>query len=77
MSEKRKPDVKIVACVRGKEVRIELFRAYLWPKKFTRQSDHLKWRVRMHGKWANGDTVYTMSEVVRQMRGWISKRLKK
>ncbi len=75
MSEKRKPAVRIVACVKGKTVVIELFNAYLWPKKFGHAMS--KWRVRMNGKWSNGDHVFTMSEVVRQMRGWMVKRLRR
>jgi hypothetical protein len=73
MSEKRKPTVTILASVKGKSVKIELFPASLWPRKFG-MSDWSRFRVRMHGKWANGDYTFTMTEVLRQLRTWIAKR---
>jgi len=74
MSEKRRPTIKIVAQIKGKRVRIELFHGYLWPKKFPYHSQRTKWRVRINGKWQTNET-YTMSEVMRQLRGWIAKRI--
>jgi len=75
MSEKRKPDVKIFATVKGKLVTVELFSGSLWPKLFPYRSQRSKWRVRINGKWQEGDCTFTMSDVMRQLRGWIAKRL--
>lgn len=75
MSEKRKPDVKILAEIRGKKIRVELFRAALWPNLFPFESQRSQWRVRINGKWQLGDETFTMSEVMRQMRGWMARRL--
>ena len=78
MSEKRKPACKFVAEIYGKRIRIELFHARLWPKMFTfRERDGDRFRVRIDGTWANGHQVYTMTEVLRQLRHWAAIRLKK
>ncbi len=76
MSEKRKPTVKLVAEIHGKRMRIELFPGSLWPEKF-RCSDQSKYRVRVNGKWQHGEATFTMSEIVRQLRKWMTYRIKK
>jgi hypothetical protein len=75
MSEKRKPEVKIFAEIRGKTIKVELFRGSLWPKLFPYPNQQSKWRVRINGKWRLGKETFTMSEVMRQLRGWTAKRL--
>ena len=75
MSEKRKPEVKIFAEIQGKAIKVELFRGSLWPKLFPYPNQQSKWRVRINGKWRLGNETFTMSEVMRQLRGWTAKRL--
>lgn len=76
MSEKRKPCIKVVAEIRGKRYRVELYEASLWPEKFWRR-DWGKFRIRINGKWALGDNVFTLSSVMAQLRGAISRKLNK
>ena len=76
MSEKRRPEIKIVAEVSGTRNRVELFPATLWPGKF-HVSESGRYRVRINGKWAHGDDVFTVTEVMRQLRGWIASRAKR
>jgi len=71
MSEKRKPEIAIVAKKQGKKtIRVELFRARLWNEKFCR-GELDRYRIRVNRKWTNGDKAYTVSEVMRQLRSWI------
>ncbi len=70
MSEKRKPTRKIVAEKGGKRMRIELFPATLWPEKFHREK-RTRYRIRVNGKWAQGDHAFTITEVMRQLRMWL------
>lgn len=63
----------IVAKKLGKSpIRVELYPGHLWPDKFgvTEQ----KYRVRVNRKWAAGDTVFTLTEVLRQLRCRLSKK---
>ena len=82
MSEKRKPLIKIIAEIPGKigpnpkRLRIELFETSLWPKLFPYSRDKGRFRVRVDGKWANGHTSYTVSEVMSQLRSWIARKRK-
>ena len=71
MSEKRKPEITLVAKKQGKKrLRVELYNALQWPKKFNRRKSG--YRVRINGRWQNGDATYTVSEIMRQLRGWIT-----
>lgn len=75
MSEKRKPSAKIVAIVSGKRIRVELYRASLWPRKFS-PTVWGRYRVRINGKWQHGDHTFTLSNVMAQMRSLLHKRMK-
>lgn len=57
-------------------MKVELFRATLWPKLFPFAQPG-QWRVRINGKWKEGDASFTMTEVMRQLRGWMAMRIKK
>ena len=73
MSEKRKPRLTIVAKKQGKRpCRIELYPGQLWPDKFSKYER--KFRVRMNRRWVCGDRVFTVTEVLKQLRGWLTKR---
>jgi hypothetical protein len=77
MSEKRKPAIKIVAEICGnkhrktRRLRIELYHQNLWPKKWMFGWRGSRYRVRAEGKWVQGNRVFTLSEVMRQLRMWI------
>jgi len=76
MSEKRKPSIKISAEYLGNEdnhrVKIELFKAELFPDLFNhRQSG--RYRVRINGKWARGGHTFTLSNVVSQLRQFLTR----
>lgn len=76
MSEKRKPDAKIVASISGKKTTVEIFHASQWPGKFTwAESD--RFRVRVNGRWAQGNHAFTITEVLRQLRGTVARQVKK
>lgn len=67
MAEQRKPEIKIVAEIHGKKNRLELFEASLWPDKFS-YGERNRFRIRLNGRWALGNRVFTLSEVMRQLR---------
>jgi len=71
MSEKRKPEVVLIAIVRGKRTRVELFRAELWPRLFGCRRRN-RYRVRIGGRWKHGETAWTITQVLAQLRSWIS-----
>lgn len=73
MSEKRRPTIKLIAEVQGKRpLKIELYEGRLWPDKFGRYES--KYRVRVNGKWRNGDRVYTITEITKQLRSTLTHR---
>ncbi len=68
MSEKRKPEIKIVAAQQGKKrLTIELFSCRQWghePRDYLRRPTY---RVRVNGKWAGKD-CWTVTKVMDQLR---------
>lgn len=68
MSEKRKPLVKIFACVGGKRWRVELFPRQSFPRH-SRVRLVGNYRVRINGKWSGGrelrfhDLSFVMAEL--------------
>lgn len=74
MSESRRPSLTIVAKKQGKSkpYRVELYPGKLWPEKFGKYET--KYRVRVNRKWVHGDSVWTLSEVMRQLRSLLAKR---
>lgn len=74
MSEKRRPTLTIVARKLGKRpMRVELYPGHLWPDKFG--VGEKRYRVRVNRKWSEGDKVFTLTEVMRQLRGRLAKRM--
>jgi hypothetical protein len=81
MSEKRKPTLTIRAEFLGKveprkkkRMVYELFPTTLWPKMFSKQEE-LRYRIRVNGKWI--DKSWTLTEFMKQLRGGLSRRLRK
>ncbi len=74
MSEKRKPSHKIVAQKDGKRTWVELFPVSLWPGKFNCVQKDMgkRYRVRINGRWRHGDSTFTITEVMRQLRSWLT-----
>lgn len=76
MSEKRKPDLVIVAVIPGKRrrYRVELFRASLWPRRFGLHCQR-RYRVRVQGKWWEGGQCFTWSQVSSLLRKSLTRYL--
>jgi hypothetical protein len=68
MSEKRKPEVVLVAVIRGKRMKLELFPETLWQP--IRHGIPARYRVRKDGKWyePNGFRYWSMSLIMASLR---------
>lgn len=84
MSEKRKRSAKIVAEIYGKDgarrkVVVELFDGHLFSHKTIplRNRSPGGFRVRIGGKWRCGDNLFTMTQIMAELRGLILTLMKK
>jgi hypothetical protein len=66
MSEKRKPEIVIVAQSYGKRHRLELYPVNLWPADFWKEPFKGGYRLRMNGRWVA--STWTITEIMRQLR---------
>lgn len=77
MSEKRRPDMVIVAEKQGKtkrlKKRLELFSEYQWGHVPDDNCGRPRYRVRLNGKWVTNIRYWTLSEITVQIRKWLAK----
>lgn len=82
MSEKRKPEYVLFAKKPGnKKIKLELFKATLWPKWYWVEK---KFRLRINGKWfklqpsdlprRKDAELFTLSHVMNELRKWVNRR---
>lgn len=90
MSEKRKPDIKLTIEVRGARLKVELFPAHLWEynlehnygpcrmfeKRFDARHAYTHYRVRLNGRWWQGNSLFTISSAMNLVRRSLVKKLK-
>lgn len=75
MSEKRKPEAVIVARIRGKTIKIELFENKLWPRLYHR-NQWGKYRVRFNGRWLHPRHSFTITFIAKEFRRLLVRELK-
>ena len=75
MSEKRKPDIILVAVKNGKRIRLELFDERQFGREPTSFNGIPYYRVRKNGKWATGKHEWrTITQVTDSLRRYLVKR---
>lgn len=80
MSDKRKPDGKIVAEYGGKKIVIEMFDERQFGIENRDYTSRPHFRLRINGKWlgakgkGNGRDVYSRTEVLTELRRWFVRR---
>lgn len=72
MSEKRRPNIKLVAEKDGKRHRVELFDERQWGHAPSDNCGRPHYRVRFDGKWREG--WHTITMVTDGLRRWLSRR---
>lgn len=73
MSERRKPDIILVAEKRGNRRRLELFRSEQWPERYKNKPG--RYRVRANGRWVRTKPeVFTLTYITDSLRRWLSRK---
>jgi hypothetical protein len=75
MSEKRRPDARIVAEIRGKRLVCELFSERQWGFTPDDNCGRPRYRIRQNGRWVGGrkKRFFSITKVTVALRRWMSR----